>query len=180
VAVPPPEGWELLDGRALATERLLLRPLAERDRGWLGALYTRAGDSPDGAGREIDGALVHWREEGFGHYVATLRETGAPAGVIELHRAGAGLTGIEPDEVEIGWVVEPELRGRGLATEGAAALGAHALGALGLDHVVAYIRLENHASARVAETAGLRRRGPGRARNGDPVEVWELRRGGAR
>jgi RimJ/RimL family protein N-acetyltransferase len=63
-----------------------------------------------------------------------------------------------------------------VATEAAAAVAAHALDGLGLDHLVAYIRPADGASIRVAEKVGLARRGPGRSRSGDPVEIWELRR----
>jgi RimJ/RimL family protein N-acetyltransferase len=171
---PLPPGWDVVEPAELVTERLVLRPLGEPDRDWLVALYVEAGDSSASAARELDDALAHARREGFGHYGAWLG--GEPAAVVELHRAGPGVEGIEPDEVEIGWVVARAHRGRGVATEAVAAVAAQALDGLGLDHVVAYIRPANGASVRVAEKVGLTRRGPGRSRGGDPVEIWELRR----
>ena len=174
MAGPLPAGWDELEPETLDTGRLVLRPVDERDRDWLVALYVEAGETPEQAAREFDGALAHARHEGFGHYGVWLGDQ--PTGIVELHRAGPGVVGIDADEVEIGWVVAPAHRGDGIATEAAAAVAEHALGARGIDHVVAYIRPANAASIRVAEKIGLTRRGPGRARSGDPVEIWELRR----
>jgi RimJ/RimL family protein N-acetyltransferase len=171
---PLPRGWDVVEPAELVTERLVLRPLGEGDRDWLVALYLETGEKPESAARELDEALAQARREGFGHYGAWLR--GEPAAVVELHRAGPGVEGIGADEVELGWVVAPAHRGRGVATEAAAAVAAHALDGLGLDHLVAYIRPADGASIRVAEKVGLARRGPGRSRSGDPVEIWELRR----
>jgi RimJ/RimL family protein N-acetyltransferase len=169
-----PPGWETVEPVQLVTRRLVLRPLCEADRDWLVALYVEAGETPEGAARELDDSLAHARVEGFGHYGVWLGDE--PTGVVELHRAGPGVEGIDPDEVEIGWIVAPAHRGRGIATEAAKAVAEHALDGLGLDHLVAYVRPPNAASIRVAAKVGLTRRGPGRARSGDPVEIWELRR----
>lgn len=175
-AAPLPDGWADAPSNCLATERLLLRPVEEADRGWLLELYRALGDPPDRATREVDDALARWEHEGFGHFAATVSEDGARAGVIELtevvHDGGSG-----GREVEIGWAVRADLRGRGLATEAAAAVAAHALRHLGFASVAADIAGDNLASRRVAEKIGMRARGPGRSRSGDPVVVWELRAG---
>lgn len=161
---------------SIETERLVLRALCADDSAWLVALYAAAGGSSDDAAREVDEALDHERVHGFGHLVATRTETGERIAVVELHHAGAGIVGIEPHEVEIGWVVERAHRSQGLASEAADAACRHALTTLGIDHLVAYVRPENVASLRVIEKLGMTRRGSGRSRSGAAVEVFELRR----
>ena len=155
-----------------ATERLVLRPLGADDLGW----YTDTiGGDADAAARELADDRAHRLARGFGHLVAVLRPGCEPVAVIELHRAGSGVVGIAPDEVEIGWVTDPARRGLGLATEAARAAAAHALADPAIDHLVAYVRPENTASLRVAAKLGMRERGPGRTRTGDPCVILELR-----
>jgi RimJ/RimL family protein N-acetyltransferase len=60
-------------------------------------------------------------------------------------------------EAEIGWVLDPEVQGRGLGTELAAELLAICLGGLGLHRVVAICFAENTASWKVMEKVGMRR-----------------------
>ena len=59
------------------------------------------------------------------------------------------------DEVEIGWTVDPDRWGQGLATELGAASVAHAFGPLGLAEVVSFTLIENRASRRVMEKLGF-------------------------
>lgn len=162
----------------IETSRLVLRPLRADDRSWLASLHLDAGGVADDADRELDEALAHEQRHGFGHFVAELRDSGERVGIVELHLAGEGLVGIDPDEVEIGWIVGRDHRGAGLATEAARATAAHALDTLRLGQVVAYVRPENRASRRVVEKVGMRRRGAGRSRSGAPVDVFELARHG--
>jgi RimJ/RimL family protein N-acetyltransferase len=57
--------------------------------------------------------------------------------------------------VEVGWRFDPNVWGRGLASEGAlAALGA-AFDVLGLDRICSVPQSENPASVRVAERIGM-------------------------
>lgn len=57
----------------------------------------------------------------------------------------------------IGYIVRPGHEGRGVATATARALLAAAFGSLGLRRVTAAANLDNHASVRVLEKAGMRR-----------------------
>jgi len=57
--------------------------------------------------------------------------------------------------VEIGWTVDPDRWGQGLATELGAASVAHAFGPLGLAEVVSFTLIENRASRRVMEKLGF-------------------------
>jgi RimJ/RimL family protein N-acetyltransferase len=154
----------------LETERLVLRPLT---RGDLGA-YERIG--AEQAEREVGEAEAHWAEHGFGPYAICDRETGALIGALEIHFAGDGIGGIEPDEVEIGWAVAAYRRGAGIATEAARAAVDHTFATLAPDHVVAYIRLANSASFRVAAKLGMRDEGEGTTRSGNPMRIFRLPR----
>src|SRR4051812_50082631 len=72
--------------------------------------------SRDEAAASIDRTLEHYQRHGFGVWLAEDRETGAPVGRVGLsyHRAW-------PDDPEVGWWIDPERWGEGLATEAGAA-----------------------------------------------------------
>jgi RimJ/RimL family protein N-acetyltransferase len=80
-------------------------------------------------------------------------------------------------EAELGYVVHPAARGRGVATRALTRLTEWALGELGLERVELRISTANEASKRVAERCGYVREGvlrstyvkPGRR---EDVEVW--------
>ena len=143
----------------METERLTLRPPVAADA-----------EAPLWFGIEPAEALAfaddHWQRHGFGPWTAVLRETGEPVASIDLHFAGPGIVGVEPDEIEVGWAVAVDARGRGLATEAAAAAIAYAFDVLGVEEVVAYTSPGNAASMRVMEKLGMTVRGEGRSRDG--------------
>ena len=95
---------------------------------------------------------------------------------VDLHLAGPGIIGVDEDEVEVGWVVAVEARGRGLATEAAAAVIAYAFDTVGVDEVVAYTAPDNAASLRVMDKLGMTRRGEGRSRDRKPAVIFVARR----
>jgi RimJ/RimL family protein N-acetyltransferase len=159
-----PAGWDVAP---LVTERLRLVPLTAVDE----EAYARVEPC---ARTEIDQSEQHWRRHGFGPWA--VHDGAGFAGVVEVHFAHAGVEGLSTDEVEVGWALAADRRGSGLATEAARAAIEDAWVRSGVAHLTAYIRPENEASLRVAERVGFRRRGPGRARNGDPVSIFELRR----
>jgi RimJ/RimL family protein N-acetyltransferase len=96
--------------------------------------------------------------------------------VIDLHFAGPGITGVDEDEIEVGWVVAVAHRGKGLATEAAGAAIAYAFDVLGVDEVVAYTSPGNAASMRVMEKLGMTVRGEGRSRDGKVAVILVARR----
>jgi RimJ/RimL family protein N-acetyltransferase len=155
---------------ALMTERLCLRPLTSDDEKDVARVI---GDDRVAA-RDVRDAVRHWGDHGYGPYAAVEHTSGVVVGVIELHRAGDGLVGIDPDEIEIGWMIEPVSQGRGLASEGAAAVLERGLALTG--HVVAYVRHGNVASARIAEKLGMRHERDGRARDGEAIRIYVARR----
>lgn len=122
---------------------------------------------------ECELAEAHWTEHAFGSWAVLLE--GRFAGAAELHFAHPGVTGISTDEVEAGWEIDEQHRGRGLATEAMRAAIADVWTRAQPTHLVAYIRPENAASHRVAAKLGFTVRGPGLTRSGDPMAVYELR-----
>ncbi len=130
----------------------------------------------DDAEREHRDAIGHWRAHGFGPWL--VEAAGRPVGVLEIHYAGPGVTGIEPHEVEIGWTTAAPHRGRGLATEAARAALDDAFERARPNHhgwIVAYIRPENEVSKRVATNLGMRHEADGLTRSGHPMQIWRVR-----
>ena len=162
-----PPGW---DATPLATERHRLTPFAPSELEDVAAVYG------DAAPAQLELSATAWREHGFGFWVVRDRRTDAFAGVIEAHSAGPGIDGIAPDEVEIGWVVEPSRRNDGVATEAARAVLADLFERARVSHVTALILTPNEPSQHVARKLGLRLRSLGRGRDGGPAEIYELRR----
>ncbi len=156
----------------IETDRLVLRPLRLDDLG----LYRRLRVRAERARREVEAAVDHWAAHGFGPWAILERGSDDAIGVLEVHFAGTGIGGVEPDEVEIGWSVAPDRRGHGVATEAARASIADAFTRTAAPHVVAYIRPENAASLRIAAKLGMRDDGVGTTRSGEPSRVFRLPR----
>jgi RimJ/RimL family protein N-acetyltransferase len=92
----------------------------------------------------------HWAERGYGLWAVEERATGTFVGRIGLshHR-------LWPEDVEIGWALDPAVWGRGYATEGGAAALAHAFTRLGVDRVVSIVHPQNAASIAVMDRLGI-------------------------
>jgi RimJ/RimL family protein N-acetyltransferase len=151
------------------TERLTLRRPLAADAGapiWFGI-------APEEA---LAFADEHWQRHGFGPWTVVTKQGGEPVAVVDLHYAGEGIDGVGADEIEVGWVVAVAARGRGVATEAAAAAIGYAFDVLGFDEVVAYTSPDNAASLRVMEKLGMVVRGEGRSRDGKPAVIFVARR----
>ena len=97
---------------------------------------------------------AHWEACGFGCWLARERRGGRAVGY-----AGLSVPTFLPEvlpAVEVGWRFDPEVWGRGYATEAATAALDHAFASLGLDQVCSLPQAANPASVRVAERLGLR------------------------
>jgi RimJ/RimL family protein N-acetyltransferase len=92
----------------------------------------------------------HWDEHGFGLWAAEERASGRLVG-----RIGLAYHRLWPTEPEVGWKLDPDVWGRGYATEGGAASLRHAFETLGAARVVSIVHPENAASIRVMERLGL-------------------------
>jgi RimJ/RimL family protein N-acetyltransferase len=92
----------------------------------------------------------HWEERGYGLWAVEERATGSFVGRIGLshHR-------LWPEDVEVGWALDPAVWGRGYATEGGGAALAHAFTKLGVDRVVSIVHPENATSIAVMGRLGI-------------------------
>ena len=106
---------------------------------------------------------AHQAFHGFSIWAVVERATGEVVGDTGLQMLEGG-----PD-VEVGWRMAPDRRGRGYATEAARAALAAGFGELGLDRIVAVTHPENAASRRVMEKLGMTLIGPGRHDGGETV-----------
>jgi RimJ/RimL family protein N-acetyltransferase len=103
----------------------------------------------------VDRVQAHFDQHGFGWYAAELRENERFIGFIGLW-VPAFEAHFTPC-VEIGWRLEPESWGRGLATEGARAVAAYAFQVLHLPELVSMAVAGNVRSTRVMEKIGMTR-----------------------
>lgn len=117
----------------------------------------------------IGASLEEWSERGHG-FVSVFDLAGGRF---------LGRTGLrywpEFGETELGWVLRPEARGRGFATEAAGAVLGWGFERFDFPYVTAMIRPDNAASIAVAERLGM-----GALRKdellGDPVVVYAISR----
>ncbi len=143
----------------LVTARLTLRPFTEADAGPLHRILNEEGilryfprpDPPDLARvqRLIAGQIEHWAEHELGWWAVELRSTGELLGWNGLQYLP------ETQEVEVGYLLDKQHWGHGLATEGAQAALRFGAETLGLGSIVGIVHPENLASQRVLEKAGL-------------------------
>jgi RimJ/RimL family protein N-acetyltransferase len=100
----------------------------------------------------VDDSIARFAEHGWGLWLVFERAAAGAADPAGLAGLLASPSGGPPNLI---YAIRPELEGRGLATEAAAAVLAHAQGALGLERVAADVDEPNQASVRVLEKLGL-------------------------
>jgi RimJ/RimL family protein N-acetyltransferase len=180
-ALAPPVATPLPD---VETERLTLRRLTTGDRDALAAVFAKPEVWRFPLGRAmtieeteafLDAQIDQYESCGVACWLATERATERVVGYV-----GISVPTFHPailPTVEVGWRFDPDVWGRGYATEGAAAALDESFGSLGLDSVCSLPQDENVASVRVAERLGMRRTGTvtlhGNERRG-PVTVAEF------
>lgn len=146
----------------IETERLRLRPVAAGD---VDPLHERRNDpataqwqswalpyTRDQAEQLIDQILAHDGvppAEGWFQISVDEQSTGHTIGDLALHLTFGGRC------AELGYTFAPAARGKGYATEAAAALTAWCVDTLGVSRVSAQMHPDNVASARVAEHIGM-------------------------
>jgi RimJ/RimL family protein N-acetyltransferase len=116
----------------------------------------------------------HWEEHGFGWRAAVDRSDRRGIGLVSLNYAGEGTAGLDPEEREIGWWLEPAAWGQGLGSEGAAALRDEAFGALEMPSIIARIQPANEASIGVARALGMELDFETTGRSGERLAVYRL------
>jgi RimJ/RimL family protein N-acetyltransferase len=93
----------------------------------------------------------HWDEHDFGLWAVEEREGGRFVG-----RVGVQFHRLWPADPEVGWGIDPELWGRGYATEAGAAAIAHAFETLEIPRLVSIVLPGNTASIAVQTRLGIR------------------------
>lgn len=143
-------------GVLIETERLLLRPLTMTDVDDLVALQARPEVSRfmfvftrEQAVARVEQDERDWRERGHGLMAIV---DGASGRFL-------GRTGLrywpQFGETEVGWVLWPDVWGRGFATEAARATVDWGFGRFAFPYLTAMIRADNVRSIRVAERLGM-------------------------
>ena len=144
---------------SILTARLRLRPFETHDARSLFALFRRREvgrytggphATADDSRRLIETHQRHQAEHGFALWAIEEREGGRLVG-----EAGLQLLEQRGPEVEIGWVLDPDVWGRGYATEAAGRWLELGFDELGLDRVIATILPDNAASQAVAGRLGM-------------------------
>ena len=148
----------------LTTERLVLRPHVHADFEACYALWSdpRTVRFIGGVPATAQDAWFRlqryggmWALQGYGFWAVTDRASGAyvgNAGLMEAMRGVEGLDGVP----EAGWVLGPEIGGRGLATEAMRAVLGWADAHLEDGRTACIIDPDNAASLRVADKLGYR------------------------
>jgi len=143
----------------LETERLLLREMAPDD---LGELSEILGDSetmrfyPHPFNRDEAAGWIEWcrrsyRDHGYGLWALILKDTGEFVG-----DCGLTLQDVDGEKlVEVGYHVKKIHWRKGLATEAALACRDYAFAVVGVDRLIALVRVENAPSAGVARKLGM-------------------------
>lgn len=149
-----------MDIPEIETERLRLCALDNRHFEAYAAMLADAGSTRfvgDGqpldrmnAWRSMAMLLGHWRLRGYGMWAVELKEDGRFIGRVGLHNPEGW-----PD-IELGWMLAPDERHKGYATEAARASLDFAFTRLRVPRAISLIRAENSASERVARRIGGR------------------------
>ncbi len=99
----------------------------------------------------LAGCVAAWEKDALFPYIITIKETDAVVGMIEIR-----LDGFKAD---VGYVLSPQFWGKGLITEALRSLVEWALSQTSIYRVWALCDVDNLASARVLEKAGMQREG---------------------
>jgi RimJ/RimL family protein N-acetyltransferase len=124
------------------------------------------------------GVMVdHWRRHAFGPWALESLEPDTRGRFVGF----AGLAHVPPylsaagSSPELGWRLDPDMWGRGLATEAATAARDDAFGRLHLPEVISIIHPDNIRSRRIAEKLGMSRdRQVLNPVLGIDVDIWQL------
>jgi RimJ/RimL family protein N-acetyltransferase len=146
----------------IVTDRLRIRPFRAEDLHALAEIFAkpevwkfpfRRGLTAEETERFLEGRIERQARPGTSAGVAEDRSSGRLIGYIHLTPPD-WLPEVMP-AVEIGWRLDPECWGKGLATEGARAVLAHGFTTMELPEILSIFEPENTASGRVMERIGM-------------------------
>jgi RimJ/RimL family protein N-acetyltransferase len=144
------------------TDRLLLRPWAQADFDELQQVFAKPevwwypfkrGRTPDETRAFLDCKLEEWDTRGWSQWAVVHKADSRLIGFLGLCPP-AFLPEVMPT-VEVGWRLDPDYWGQGLAVEGGQAALEFGFGVLDLDEVVSIYEPDNAASGRVMERIGM-------------------------
>ncbi|GII57779.1 N-acetyltransferase [Planotetraspora thailandica] len=171
--------------RTITSERLLLRPWHDDDADFLLDLESRwevvrfLGVHPTTMRTREDALASIARRRAVDHpihgiWAVTTAADGRLVGNLLLKPIplSAGESTDEPNDVEIGWALHPDVRGQGYATEAAQAVLSDAF-SRGLAKVVAVTDPGNHASQAVCRRLGMTHLGRTTRYYDAPLELFE-------
>jgi RimJ/RimL family protein N-acetyltransferase len=161
----------------LETERLILRPFANADFDAYAAicadLEVSRHMSPTGvplprweAWRSFAMFVGHWQLRGYGVWALEEKATGKFLGRAGLHNP-VGWPGIE-----VGWMLNSAVWGKGFATEAGRAAVEWAAEVLGLDHIISVIHPENRRSIAVTRRLGMKHERDAEIMGGTKIAVY--------
>lgn len=105
--------------------------------------------------RQVEQWVELWRTRGCGTWLA--EAGGRPVAFVPLDPIGDGYPGVDPDDLELGVVVDPDVWGRGIAGEAGTAVVQDCFARVGLRRVFATVDTTNEQSlAVIAKAADAR------------------------
>jgi RimJ/RimL family protein N-acetyltransferase len=149
----------------IETERLILRLWEPDDVPQLAAIESQpdvaamlAGPGPpEPTAAKIDRYMKHWNDLGFTRWAVELPGGPRLVGRVGIMRQTNWRASMVKDE--IGWAIDRNYWGQGLATEAAHAALHDAFTRIGLPAVMSFTLPDNYGSRRVMEKCGLRFQG---------------------
>ena len=162
----------------IETQRLRLRRLTlsdadaafmirlVNDPGWLAHIGDRNVRDMEQSRAYIQKTLNMYERFGFGSWLAELKDTGEPIGTCGLVKRDS------VEDVEIGYALLPQFRGKGLALEGAQAVLHYARDVLGIERIAAIVTPANRDSIRLLEKIGRTYVRPMKLPNNDEVHLY--------
>ena len=173
-----------MNPEAVETERLLLRSWRVDDLDPLARVFAKpeVWEFPFGRGWSheetrafLDRKLDEWATRGWSQWAVIEKSSDTLIGFLGLNPPGF-LPEVMPT-VEVGWRIDPDYWGRGLATEGGHAALRFGFEELDLDEIVSIYEPANVASGRVMERLGMTHdRDTVHPERRIPLRVYKLRR----
>jgi RimJ/RimL family protein N-acetyltransferase len=163
----------------METQRLYFRQMTPQDHEALHRLFSdpvAMAHYPEPFTPEMTAGWIEWnmrnyRERGFGLWALIHKARQDVIG-----DCGLTLQKIDgAEELEIGYHLLPAYWRQGFATEAAVACRDYAFDSLGRDRVVAWMRVGNVASRRVAERVGMHLEKEAKDRHGEIQVVYSMR-----
>lgn len=156
----------------IVTPRLVLRApqiedLDAMERFWASERSHYVGGPKDrhGTWQTLLSMNGHWQVRGYGMWMLTCRETGAPGGCIGILHHDSW------EEPELAWHVFEDFEGKGLAYEAARAARNHAAVSFGITRPVSFINPSNARTVALARRLGAQYERDG-AVLGNTAQIW--------